>query len=168
MHQAGIAELARHYPGATVLTAWPMSDDLRRPELGYVKAPWDVVEIDDFSAPQIQRAAQESADYSAALVFSTKYDPPSLFPWMGEEALDERYFGLHHDLPPDRIASELDGSLEWRRDDMGMWIALIRFNHPVEARNEITSLRVTAGRDLADRLMDATLPAQRDRQSPSF
>jgi 4-amino-4-deoxy-L-arabinose transferase-like glycosyltransferase len=135
MHQAGIAELTKLYPGATVLTAWPMSDELRRPELGYVKAPWDVVEIDDFSAPQIERAAQESAEYSAALVFSTKYDPPLLFPWLGEQALDERFFGLHHDLPPDRIASELDGSLEWRHDEKGMWIALIRFNHPVEAQN---------------------------------
>jgi 4-amino-4-deoxy-L-arabinose transferase-like glycosyltransferase len=168
MHQAGIAELAKLYPGATVLTAWPMSDELRRPELGYVKKPWDVVEIDDFSAPQIQRAAQESAVYSAALAFSTKYDPPALFPWMGEEALDERYFGLHHDLPPDRIASQLDGSLEWRRDDMGMWIALIRFNHPVEAGNEITGLRAAADRDLSGRLMDMPLPALLDRQSLSF
>ena len=164
MHQAGIAELAKRYPGATVLTAWPISDELRRPELGYVKQPWDVVEIDDFSAPQIQRAAQESASYSAALTFSTKYDPPSLFPWIGEEALDERYFGLHHDLPPDRIASELDGSLIWRRDDMGMWIALIRFNHPVEARNESgLHLRAAANRDSLERLMDVPLPPPRDR-----
>jgi 4-amino-4-deoxy-L-arabinose transferase-like glycosyltransferase len=164
MHQAGIAELAKRYPGATVLTAWPISDELRRPELGYVKQPWDVVEIDDFSAPQIQRAAQESAGYSAALTFSTKYDPPSMFPWIGEEALDERYFGLHHDLPPDRIASELDGSLVWRRDDMGMWIALIRFNHPVEARNESgLHLRAAANRDSLERLMDVPLPPPRDR-----
>jgi 4-amino-4-deoxy-L-arabinose transferase-like glycosyltransferase len=164
MHQAGIAELAKLHPGATVLTAWPMSDELRRPELGYVKQPWDVVEIDDFSAPQIERAAQESAEYSAALVFSTKYDPPSLFPWMGEEALDQRYFGLHHDLPPDRIASELGGSLEWRRDEMGMWIALIRFNHPVEAKNESAQgMRAAADRDSPGRLMDMSLPARLDR-----
>jgi hypothetical protein len=136
MHEAGIAELAKLYPGATVLTAWPMSDELTRPELGYVKQPWDVTAIDDFSAPQIDRAAQEPAAYSAALVFSTKYDPPSPLPWLGEEALDERYFGLHHDLSPERIAGRLGGSLEWRRDEMGMWVALIRFNHPVEARVE--------------------------------
>ena len=43
MHQAGIAELHKRYPGATVLTAWPMSDELTKPELGYVKQPWDVV-----------------------------------------------------------------------------------------------------------------------------
>ena len=136
MHQAGIAHLAKLYPGATVLTAWPMSDELTKPELGYVKQPWDVVAIDDFSVPQIDRAAQEGITYSTALVFSTKYDPPMPLPWLSNEAIDERYFGLHHDLPPERIAGQLNGSLEWRRDDMGMWIALIRFDHPVEARVE--------------------------------
>jgi 4-amino-4-deoxy-L-arabinose transferase-like glycosyltransferase len=164
MHQAGIAELTRRHPEATVLTAWPISDELRRPELGYVKRAWDVVEIDDFSAPQIDHAQQESAEYSAALVFSTKYDPPSLFPWMGEEALDERYFGLHHDLPPERIASELNGSLEWRRDEMGMWIALISFHHPVEARNQnARRLTATVEPSTQNRLMDGQLAAHLDR-----
>ncbi len=137
MHESGIAELTKLCPGATVLTAWPMTDELTHPELGYVKQPWDVVAIDDFSAAQIARATEESGDYSAALVFSTKYDPVSPFVKLGGEALDERYFGLHHDLPPEIIARQLGGTLVWKRDDDGMWIALIRFNHPVEARLEM-------------------------------
>ena len=52
----------------------------------------------------------------------------------GGEALDERYFGLHHDLAPERIAGQLGGTLVWKRDDDGMWIALIRFNRQIEAR----------------------------------
>jgi len=133
MHESGIVELAKLYPGATVLSAWPATDELSRPELGYVKHPWDVVAIDDFSAGQVARAAQESQEYSAALVFSTKYDPDSPLERLSGEALDERYFGLHHDLPPELIARQLGGDLVWKRDDDGMWIALIHFNHPVEA-----------------------------------
>jgi len=136
MHQAGIARLTKLYPGATVLTAWPMTDELTKPELGYVKQPWDVCRIDDFTAAQIDRAAQEPQAYSAALAFSTKYEPASPLFRFGGEALEERYFGLHHDLPPERIARQLGGKLEWKRDDDGMWIALIRFNRPVEARLE--------------------------------
>jgi 4-amino-4-deoxy-L-arabinose transferase-like glycosyltransferase len=136
MHQAGIAQLAKRYPGATVLTAWPVTDELTKPELGYVKQPWDVCAIDDFTAAQIDRAAQEPQEYSAALVFSTKYDPPSPLFLLGGEAFDERYFGLHHDLPPERIAGQLGGTLEWKRDDDGMWVALIRFNRQIEARLE--------------------------------
>ena len=95
--------------------------------------------IDDFSARRrLPAPPQEPEKYSAALVFSTKYDPPSpllsLGPW--SEALDERYFGLHHDLPPELIAQQLGGTLVWKRDDDGMWIALIRFNRQVEARVE--------------------------------
>lgn len=136
MHQAGIAQLAKLYPGATVLTAWPMTDELTKPELGYVKQPWDVCAIDDFSAAQIERAAQEPQAYTTALVFSTKYDPPSPLLRFGGEAFDERYFGLHHDLPPEVIARQLDGTLVWDLHDDGMWIALIRFHRAVEARME--------------------------------
>ena len=136
MHQAGIAQLRKRYPDAPVLTAWPMNDELTKPELGYVKKPWEVCAIDDFSDAQIARAAAEPEKYSAALVFSTKYDPPRPMLSLGGEALDERYFGLHHDLPPERIAQALNGTLVWERRDAGMWIALLRFNRQVEARLE--------------------------------
>jgi hypothetical protein len=140
MHLAGIAQLQHRYPGATVLSAWPMTDELTRPELGYVKQPWDVVRIEDFTAAQIAIAAQEPEKYSAALVFSTKYDPPASLFTLGprSEALDEQFFGLHHDMPPELIAAELHGSLVWKRDDDSMWIALIRFDRQVEARLQVT------------------------------
>jgi hypothetical protein len=138
LHLSGVEQLAHRYPGATVLTAWPMSDELTQPELGYVKQPWDVVRIEDFTAVQVALAAQEPEKYSAALVFSTKYDPPAGIFSLGSrsEALDARFFGLHHDLQPERIARQLGGDMVWRRDDDGMWVALIRFNRQVEARVE--------------------------------
>jgi hypothetical protein len=136
MHLAGIAQLQRRNPGATVLSAWPATDELTHPELGYVKQPWEVCAIDDFSSAQIGVAADEPEKYSAALVFSTKYDPQSPLFTMGSKsrALDEQYFGLHHDLPPEVIALRLGGTLVWKAADHGMWIALIRFNRQVEAR----------------------------------
>jgi 4-amino-4-deoxy-L-arabinose transferase-like glycosyltransferase len=135
LHVAGIAQLNARYPGATVLSAWPVTDELLHPELGYVKQPYDVFAIDDFSAPQIARAADEPGKYSAALVFSTKYDPALPILTLGRrgDALDERYFGLHHDLSPERIANQLGGALVWKRDDHGQWIGLIRFNRQFEA-----------------------------------
>lgn len=136
MHEAGIAQLNKRYRGATVLTAWPVTDELTKPELGYVKEAYDVFPVQDFTAAQIAMAANEPEKYSAALVFSTKYDPPSLPLSLGpkSEALDERYFGLHHDLPPEVIANQLKGNLVWEQEDHEMWIALIRFNRQIEAR----------------------------------
>jgi hypothetical protein len=138
LHLAGIAQLNKRYPGATVLSAWPMTDELTRPELGYLKEPFDVCSLEDFSAGQIDRAAQEPEKYSAALVFSTKYDPPAPLFDMGAigKGMEERFFGLHHDLPPELIAAELHGTLVWKREDQGMWVALIRFDRQIEARLE--------------------------------
>ena len=135
MQQSGIAELGKLYPRATVLTAWPASDELRRPELGYVNKPWQVRAIDDFTSREIQQAAAEPDNYTAALVFSTKYDPPPLVNfWPFNRRMDERYFGLHQDLPPAAIAQRLGGKVVWRRDQAGMWIAVIGFKRPEMAR----------------------------------
>jgi len=132
-----------------VLTAWPVSDELTRPELGYLSQPpstssgqaFAVYRLEDFTAAQIARAAQEPEKYSAALVFSTKDDPPApplnLGPLrfgLWNEATDERYFGLHHDLPPEAIALQLHGDLVWKQEDHGQWIALIRFNRQFDAQ----------------------------------
>jgi hypothetical protein len=135
LHEAGIAQLQRSFPGSTVLSAWPLTDELSRPELGYLKQPFDVYPIDDFSESQIARAADDPGRYSVALVFSTKFEPPQRWLSLGRRSdeLDQQYFGQHHDLPPETIATRLGGKLEWQREDDGMWIALIRFNRQFEA-----------------------------------
>ncbi|HEX4283600.1 MAG TPA: glycosyltransferase [Terracidiphilus sp.] len=136
LHMEGIAQLNHRFRGSTVLSAWPVTDELARPELGYVKEPYAVERIEDFTESQIERAAAEPEKYSTALVFSTKYDPPSLPLSLGprSEAVDERYFGLHHDLMPEAIALRLHGSLVWQREERGQWIALIRFNRQFDAQ----------------------------------
>jgi hypothetical protein len=136
LHEAGIAQLTAHYRGATVLSAWPVTDELSRPELGYVKQAWDVYRVEDFTAAEMTRAAAEPEKYSAALAFSTKYDPgPSLFSLgPASDAMDEKYFGMHHDLPPEAIAEQLHGALIWKSDDgQGQWMALLRFTRQFEA-----------------------------------
>jgi hypothetical protein len=138
LHLAGIAQLNKRYPGATVLSAWPMTDELTRPELGYLKQPFDVYRVEDFSEPQVQHAAEEPGKFSAALVFSTKYDPPRPLLSLGSKSaeLDEKYFGLHHDLRPEDIAKQLGGDLVWQKIDQGQWVALIRFERVLDARAE--------------------------------
>src|SRR6185437_17170958 len=76
LHQRAEALIEAKYPGARVLTAWPASDELSRPYLGYVKKPVQVVRIEDFTAEQLLSAADARDQYDVALVFSTKYQPP--------------------------------------------------------------------------------------------
>ena len=135
LHLAGIAQLNSHFRGATVLSAWPVTDELSKPELGYVKQAYDVYRLEDFTAAQIANAAAEPERYSAALVFSTKYDPPVIGLSLGpkSESMDERYFGLHHDLPPEIIAGQLNGKLVWKKEEQGQWIGLIGITRQFEA-----------------------------------
>jgi hypothetical protein len=142
LHQAGIHQLEARYPGATVLSAWPVTDELTRPELGYLRQPFAVYRLEDFTAQQIARAAQEPEQYSAALVFSTKYEASSPLFTLGtaSKAMDERFFGLHHDLAPEEIARQLGGTLVWKQQEQGQWIALIRFNRQYNARAELLAL----------------------------
>jgi hypothetical protein len=139
LHMAGIAQLNKHFAGSTVLSAWPVTDELSKPELGYVSAPYQVFRLEDFAQSQIDIAATDPGAYSSALVFSTKYDPSSPLLSLGprSQALDERYFGLHHDMQPEAIAIRLHGTLVWKREDHNQWIALLRFNRQFEAHIEV-------------------------------
>jgi 4-amino-4-deoxy-L-arabinose transferase-like glycosyltransferase len=134
LHQEAIRQLETRYPGSTALTAWPVSDDLTRPELGYVQAPFDVERIEDFTAAEIAKAAQQPGNYSTALVFSTKEDPPSLPFHLNAPGLESQYFGLHHDMSAAAIARQLGGDIVWEQRDGLEWAAVIRFHRSVEAR----------------------------------
>jgi hypothetical protein len=136
LHLAGIAQLNKRYPGATVLSAWPMTDELTHPELGYLKEPYDVYRLEDFTAEQIAQAAAEPEKYTTGLVFSTKYEPTGMQLSLGRrsEALDEQFFGLHHDLAPEEIAQQLGGTLVWKKEDQGQWVGLIRFERRLNAQ----------------------------------
>lgn len=129
LHQGAAAYIEQHLPHSIVLTAWPASDELEKPWLGYVPQPIRTVRIEDFTVQQIMLAAQDSAAYDTALVFSTKEDPGNTFlsrfrPW---EQANERYFGFHQDLQPESIAKLLGGKIIWQERRGVLWAAVILF-----------------------------------------
>ena len=135
LQQEAIHQAVTRYPSEPILTAWPASDELTRPELGYMRRPVPVVSIENFSLPQIQRAAIFSG-YTVGLVFSTKYDPPHLPFSLGKcnEQFDLRYFDFHRDLSPEAIASLLGGKVIWQKERKGQWAAVLHFDRPQDAR----------------------------------
>jgi hypothetical protein len=131
MHAEASRFLAMRYPGERVLTAWPASDELTRPWLGYVNAnasqPFRVVRIEDFTASQIDVAARVRDHFDVALVFSTKYQPPHplLENWEAWQRIKGKFFGYHRDLLPEDIAQRLGGTISYRKERNGQWIAVI-------------------------------------------
>jgi hypothetical protein len=153
LHEDGEQFLEARYPMAGVLTAWPASDELTRPWLGYVTRPMRVVRIEDFSLDEVLSAADFRSDvsgsnYEVALVFSTKYEPgpASWDHWRTWTEWKTRFFGFHRDLPPAAAAQILGGHIVFSEQRKGQWIAVIEM----------------------ERIEEATLPAPRSRFQALF
>jgi hypothetical protein len=135
LHKQAATYLAQHAHGATVLTAWPASDEISRPFLGYVKEPVPVVHIDNFAGSQMELAAAAQGQYDWAYLFSTKYVPPRLLLhsafW---ERIEQRFFDDHTDLPPEVAARMIGGRIVYRAQRRGEWVALVQIERIENAK----------------------------------
>jgi hypothetical protein len=146
VHKQAADELARRHPNARVLTAWAASDELKYPFLGYVKQPFDVVHIDNFSEPEIERAAHAGGQFDIAYLFSTKWEPPHPWfagPFFGKRT-EERFFDYHQDLSPEAAAGILGGRVLMYENRNNEWVALIAIENVEEATARSASAMTTA------------------------
>ncbi len=136
MHQRAEQFLQTRYPRARVLTAWPASEELTQPFLGYVPRPMQVVRMEDFTVEQLMSAADLRPSFDVALVFSLKYEPPHPILERSHTWLDwkTRFFGYHRDLPPAAAAQILGGHLVYEEKCRGQWIGVIEMDRIEEAR----------------------------------
>jgi 4-amino-4-deoxy-L-arabinose transferase-like glycosyltransferase len=136
VHQQAIAFVNQHYPDATVLTAWPVSTDLFNPELGYTTHQTKVMQIEDFSLAEVQKAAQHPENFDTAVVFATHYVAPSLRRYLlsHPDSRIGRAMNTDPDLSPALIAGMLHGQIVWRSPNLdGEWAVVIRFDRSYEA-----------------------------------
>jgi hypothetical protein len=136
LHESAEQFIETHYSASRVLTAWPASDEITRPYLGYVTRPMRVFRIEDFTVEQLMSAAEVRSRFDVALVFSTKYEPPH--PWLQRWRLWQewktRYFGYHRDVPRQAAAQILGGQLVYSERRDGQWIGVIEMLQVQEAQ----------------------------------
>jgi hypothetical protein len=135
LHQHAVRFIDQNYPQGTVLTAWPATSELNRPELGYTNHPVKTVALQNFAIDQIQKAAADPGSYDVALIFSTKWQPPAnqVNLARNNESADTKYFDFHRDLGPGEVAALLHGDVVWQAHRNGEWAAVIHFPRIVEA-----------------------------------
>jgi len=135
MHRDAESFVEQRYPQARVLTAWPASDEITQPYLGYLKHPLQVVRIEDFSLDEVAGAAEQRSRFDVALVFSTKYEPtrPLLEHWRAWEEMKMRFFGFHRDVPPAVAAQILGGRIVFTEKIAGQWVAVIELERVLDA-----------------------------------
>jgi hypothetical protein len=138
LHERAETFLEARYPMARVLTAWPASDELTRPYLGYVTRPMHVFRIDDFTVEQLMAASEIRLSFDVALVFSTKYEPPHSWfgRWRAWTQWKTQFFGYHRDVPPAAAAQLLGGRLVYNDVRGGQWVGVIETEPVEEAQNQ--------------------------------
>jgi hypothetical protein len=121
--------LEQHEQGKTVLTAWPVSDELTQTYLGYVDKPLPVFAVENFTVEEVFKARAMRTRYQVAFIFSTKYDQPT---WFGTrlDGLTRRYFDYHSDLPPELIANLLGGKIVLLERRKAEWVAVLEIEEP--------------------------------------
>lgn len=136
LHQRAAQYISERHGNDRVLTAWPATDELAKPYLGYVREPVRVLALENFSPQEMARAARIRGQYDVVLMFSTKYEPGwNLFDrvpfW---EAISRRFFDYHRNVPPELAAALLQGKpvKHWRRG--GQWVAVIEIEKTLDAR----------------------------------
>lgn len=144
LHVRAARFLADHEKDATVLTAWPATDELTKPYLGYTARPHQVVAVRDFTAEEVLKARQMRANfqqtsfqqtsYQVAYLFSTKYEAAPWFQSDAWERLNRKFFDYHRDLSPQAAAEMLGGKVVFVARSKAEWVEIIEMEQPsVEA-----------------------------------
>ena len=130
LHYEAAKFLERHEQKSTILTAWPASDELTRPYLGYVAQSFPLVQVQDFTVEEMIKARQMRSQYQVAYLFSTKNDVP---PWIHSELwekLNRRFFGSHVDVSPELAAEFLHGKIVFLARRKAEWVAVLEMEQP--------------------------------------
>jgi 4-amino-4-deoxy-L-arabinose transferase-like glycosyltransferase len=125
-------EQAAHYletqPGQPrILTAWPATDELARPFLGYVQRPLRVVPVQGF-APQ-EFADVPPGSFDLLYLYSRRWEPPgnlvARFPgWLRVQG---RYFDYHPQVDPQDMVVHYHLRLLMEMEQRGQWVRIYSY-----------------------------------------
>ncbi|MGC2694525.1 MAG: glycosyltransferase family 39 protein [Candidatus Angelobacter sp.] len=130
LHYRAAQFLQQHEQNNTVLSAWPATDELTRPYLGYVRKPFQVLPIRDFTVEELVKARQMRSQYQVAYLFSTKYEAAPLLRSSTWEKLTRRFFDDHRDVSPELAAEFLHGNIVFLVRSKAEWVAILEMEQP--------------------------------------
>lgn len=128
LHQAAARALAANPPKGAIWTAWPATDELTRPALGYVSRPLEVDALPNFSRATLAglQGAGLQGPPAELYLYSRTYQPalnvardsPIWRHWAQE------YFDFARPAPPAEWLAQLHLHPAFRRAAHGQWVLL--------------------------------------------
>jgi len=124
LHERAAQLLAVQAGERRVLTAWPASDELAHPFIGYVSEPLKVVGVQGFGRHDFDGVSPESFD--CLYLYSRRWEPANnwlrRFPWLQE--LQERYFEYRPQVPENELAARYHLHLVARLERRQQWVRI--------------------------------------------
>jgi len=130
LHVRAARFLEQHEQKTTVLSAWPATDELTKPYLGYARQPFTVFPVRDFTVEALLRARPMRSQYQVAYLFSTKYETSTWFHSAFWEKLNQRFFDYHRDVSPETAAEMLGGKIVFLARSKGEWVEIVEIEQP--------------------------------------
>lgn len=150
LHVKSAQFLEEHEHDKAILTAWPATDELSRPYLGYVHLPFSTVQVQNFTVEEIFKARAMRSRYQVAYLFSTKNQVPTWFHSERWERFNRRFFGAHQDVSPESAAEFLHGQLVFfarGERHKAEWVAVIEIDQSsVASAGNPSSLQLASRR----------------------
>jgi hypothetical protein len=126
LHQKAAYYLETQSGQPRILTAWPATDELTNPFLGYVRSPLRVVAVSGFAPQELAGVAPNSFDLLC--LYSRRWEPPGnwveRFPaWLRVQG---RYFDYQPQTAAQAIVTRYHLSLVAAFERRGQWVQIYR------------------------------------------
>jgi len=139
LHQQAARFLEDHAGNCRILTAWPATDELMHPLLGYVVQPLNVVTLEDFTRHDFESVSAESFD--CVYLYSRHWEPQNnwlkRFPRV--QRLQQSYFEYHPQIPDDELAARYHLRLLAGFEKRGQWARIYARIKPSERSSAFLS-----------------------------
>ena len=124
LHQQAAKFLESNAARLKIATAWPASDELGKPELGYVSSPLVVQPMNGFASDDFARLRSDAFDL--LYLYSREWDPPSnwlrRFPFL--LATQQRYFAYAPQLARSTVVDRYHLKLIAHFERRGQWVRI--------------------------------------------
>jgi hypothetical protein len=124
LHEQAAQLLEARAGNQRILTAWPASDELAHPFLGYVRQPLNVVALQGFGRQDFHRVSPESFD--CLYLYSRRWEPANnwLRSFPSLQKLQERYFEYQPQVPEQELAARYHLRLLASFERRGQWVRI--------------------------------------------
>jgi hypothetical protein len=124
LHQQAVQYLEAQPGQPRILTAWPATDELARPFLGYARNPLRVVPVQGFAPQEFAGVSPESFDL--LYLYSRRWEPPgnwvARFPgWL---RMQGRYFDYHPQAEAQELVVRYHLRLVAEMERRGQWVRI--------------------------------------------